>query len=52
MSIRVIKTWTVKYRFQTVPGGDEILSLEGHVLQYQNRCKPVALIKFDLHSMM
>jgi cobalt-zinc-cadmium resistance protein CzcA len=45
--LREINDWTVKYQLQTVPGVTEILSMGGHVLQYQIRVNPVALNKFQ-----
>jgi cobalt-zinc-cadmium resistance protein CzcA len=46
--LREINDWTVKYQLQTVPGVTEILSMGGHVLQYQIDVNPVALNKFEL----
>lgn len=46
--LREINDWTVKYQLQTVPGVTEILSMGGHVLQYQINVNPAALNKFQL----
>ncbi|NOQ86862.1 MAG: CusA/CzcA family heavy metal efflux RND transporter, partial [Deltaproteobacteria bacterium] len=41
--LREINDWIVKYQLQTVPGVTDILSIGGHVLQYQIRINPNAL---------
>lgn len=46
--LREVNDWTVKYQLQTVPGVTEILSMGGHVLQYQINVNPAALNKFQL----
>ena len=46
--LRELNDWVVKFQLQTVPGVTEILSIGGHVLQYQIRVKPYALRKYDL----
>jgi cobalt-zinc-cadmium resistance protein CzcA len=46
--LREINDWTVKYQLQTVPGVTEILSMGGHVLQYQIKVNPNALNKYKL----
>ncbi len=46
--LRELNDWTVKFHFQTVPGVTDILSIGGHVLQYQIRIDPNALLKYDL----
>ncbi|NLG18718.1 MAG: efflux RND transporter permease subunit [Fibrobacter sp.] len=46
--LREVNDWTVKYQLQTVPGVTEILSMGGHVLQYQVNVNPVALNKFQI----
>ncbi len=46
--LREVNDWTVKYQLQTVPGVTEILSMGGHVLQYQVNVNPAALNKFQL----
>ena len=38
--LREINDWVVKYQLQTVPGVTDILSIGGHVLQYQIRVNP------------
>ena len=44
--LREINDWIVKYQLQTVPGVTDILSIGGHVLQYQIRINPHALNKY------
>ncbi len=46
--LRELNDWVVKFQLQTVPGVTEILSIGGHVLQYQIRVNPNALWKYDL----
>jgi len=46
--LRELNDWVVKYQLQTVPGVTEILSMGGHVLQYQIELDPYALNKYDL----
>jgi cobalt-zinc-cadmium resistance protein CzcA len=46
--LREVNDWTVKYQLQTVPGVTEILSMGGHVLQYQIKINPDALNKYQL----
>jgi cobalt-zinc-cadmium resistance protein CzcA len=46
--LREINDWVVKFQLQTVPGVTEILSMGGHVLQYQVRVDPYALRKYDV----
>jgi cobalt-zinc-cadmium resistance protein CzcA len=46
--LREINDWVVKFQLQTVPGVTDILSIGGHVLQYQIRVDPTALRKFRL----
>jgi cobalt-zinc-cadmium resistance protein CzcA len=46
--LREINDWVVKFQLQTVPGVTEILSMGGHVLQYQVRVNPYALRKYDI----
>ncbi len=46
--LREINDWVVKFQLQTVPGVTEILSMGGHVLQYQVKINPYALNKYDL----
>ena len=46
--LRELNDWVVKFQLQTVPGVTDILSIGGHVLQYQIRVKPYALRKYDL----
>jgi cobalt-zinc-cadmium resistance protein CzcA len=46
--LRELNDWVVKFQLQTVPGVTDILSIGGHVLQYQIRVDPHALLKYDL----
>ncbi len=46
--LREINDWIVKYQLQTVPGVTEILSIGGHVLQYQIQIDPLSLSKFNI----
>lgn len=46
--LREINDWIVKYILQTVPGVTDILSIGGHVLQYQIHVDPYALEKFHV----
>ena len=46
--LREINDWVVKFQLQTVPGVTEILSMGGHVLQYQIELNPYALNKYQL----
>jgi len=46
--LRELNDWVVKFQLQTVPGVTDILSIGGHVLQYQLRVNPYALRKFGL----
>lgn len=46
--LRELNDWTVKFQLQTVPGVTDILSIGGHVLQYQIRVDPNALWKYGL----
>jgi cobalt-zinc-cadmium resistance protein CzcA len=46
--LRELNDWLVKFQLQTVSGVTEILSVGGHVLQYQIRVNPDALLKYDL----
>jgi cobalt-zinc-cadmium resistance protein CzcA len=46
--LREVNDWSVKRQIQTVPGVTEILSMGGHVLQYQVKVNPAALSKYNL----
>ncbi len=46
--LREINDWVVKYQLQTVPGVTDILSIGGHVLQYQIRINPHMLNKYGI----
>lgn len=44
--LREINDWVIKYQLQSVPGVTTILSMGGHVLQYQITVNPYALNKY------
>ena len=46
--LRELNDWFVKFQLQTVPGVTEILSMGGHILQYQIKVNPHLLNKYDL----
>ncbi|HUS91775.1 MAG TPA: CusA/CzcA family heavy metal efflux RND transporter [Phycisphaerae bacterium] len=46
--LRELNDWVVKRQLQGVPGVTDVLSVGGHVLQYQIRVDPYALRKYDL----
>ncbi len=46
--LREINDWVVKYQLQAVPGVTDILSIGGHVLQYQIRVNPHLLNKYEI----
>ncbi|MDI6780772.1 MAG: CusA/CzcA family heavy metal efflux RND transporter [bacterium] len=46
--LREINDWVVKFQLQTVSGVTDILSMGGHVLQYQIRINPYALTKHNI----
>lgn len=46
--LRELNDWVVKYQLQTVPGVTEILSMGGHVLQYEVRVNPYDLHRYNL----
>ncbi|MFC1746052.1 efflux RND transporter permease subunit [Candidatus Riflebacteria bacterium] len=46
--LREVNDWVVKYQLQTVKGVTDILSMGGHVLQYQLRVNPFALQKYGI----
>ena len=46
--LRELNDWVIKFQLQTVPGVTDILSIGGHVLQYQIRVDPDALLKYEL----
>ncbi|NIN64094.1 MAG: CusA/CzcA family heavy metal efflux RND transporter, partial [Anaerolineae bacterium] len=48
MSLRSLQDWVVKYHLRTVPGVTEVLSLGGHVKQYQVLVDPEKLISYDI----
>jgi cobalt-zinc-cadmium resistance protein CzcA len=46
--LREINDWQVKYQLQTVPGVTEILSMGGHVLQYQVQLNPLNMLEYNI----
>ena len=46
--LRELNDWVVKFQLQTVSGVTEILSMGGHVLQYQVDVNPYAMNKYDI----
>ena len=46
--LREINDWVVKYQLKTVAGVTDILSIGGHVLQYQIRVNPHLLNKYGI----
>ena len=46
--LREINDWVVKYQLQTIPGVTDILSIGGHVLQYQICVNPHYLNKYGV----
>ena len=46
--LREVNDWVVKYQLQTVPGVTSILSMGGHVLQYQINLNPNKLKKYNI----
>ena len=46
--LREINDWVVKYQLQSVPGVTKILSMGGHILQYQVKINPYALNKYNI----
>ena len=47
--LRELNDWVVKFQLQTVSGVTEVLSMGGHVLQYQVKVNPNALTRYGLH---
>jgi cobalt-zinc-cadmium resistance protein CzcA len=46
--LRELNDWVIKYQLQTVKGVTDVLSMGGHVLQYQIRLDPQKLLKYKL----
>ena len=46
--LRELNDWVVKFKLQTIPGVTDILSIGGHVLQYQIRVNPNSLWEYGL----
>ena len=47
--LREINDWQVKFQLQTVKGVTKILSMGGHVLQYQVKIDPYQLENYNIH---
>lgn len=46
--LRELNDWIIKYQLQTVKGVTDVLSMGGHVLQYQVKLDPQRLLKYKL----
>jgi cobalt-zinc-cadmium resistance protein CzcA len=46
--LRELNDWVVKYQLQTVKGVTAVLSMGGHVLQYQIKLDPDKMVKYQL----
>ncbi len=46
--LREINDWVVKFQLQSVPGVTDILSIGGHVLQYQIQVNPHKLMNYNI----
>ena len=46
--LRDLNDWVIKFQLQTIPGVTDILSVGGHILQYQINVDPYALQKYKL----
>ncbi|WP_027330124.1 efflux RND transporter permease subunit [Marinimicrobium agarilyticum] len=46
--LREVQDWIVKFNLQTVKGVTEVLSIGGHVKQFQVRIDPQALLRYDV----
>jgi len=46
--LREINDWMIKFHLQSVSGVTDILSIGGHVLQYQINIDPYAMLRFNL----
>jgi len=46
--LREINDWQVKYQLQTISGVTEILSMGGHVLQYQVQLNPLQMLENNI----
>jgi cobalt-zinc-cadmium resistance protein CzcA len=48
MYLREINDWVVKYQLRSIPGVTDVLSVGGHVLQYQIQVDPNALTRYHV----
>jgi len=46
--LREVNDWFVKFQLQTVPGVTDVLSMGGHILQYQIHLNPNLLRQYEL----
>lgn len=46
--LRELNDWVVKFQLLTVPGVTDVLSMGGHILQYQIQVDPYKLSKYNL----
>ncbi len=46
--LRELNDWVVKFKLQSVKGVTDVLSMGGHVLQYQIKLNPLKLKKYDI----
>ncbi|MFH1727854.1 MAG: CusA/CzcA family heavy metal efflux RND transporter [Pseudomonadota bacterium] len=46
--LREINDWIVKIKLQSIKGVTDILSIGGHVLQYQIKLNPYSMAKYDI----
>lgn len=46
--LRELNDWVIKYQLQTVPGVTDVLSMGGHVLQYQVQLNPQELSRYNI----
>lgn len=46
--LRELNDWVIKYQLQTVKGVTDVLSMGGHLLQYQIKLNPQKLLKYKL----
>ena len=46
--LRDLNDWVVKFQLQTIPGVTDILSIGGHILQYQIKVNPYSLHEYSI----
>ncbi len=47
--LRELNDWVVKFKLQSVQGVTDVLSMGGHILQYQIKINPFLLKKYDIN---